>query len=381
MNQRFLRVCTEKFVTPSFVLAFLAVLLLTLPASAQRLRFDPSGWQTNWDKHSIDLGELMSGGVPRDGIPPIDAPRFVSLAAAAEWLAPQEPVIALIVEGEARAYPLQILTWHEIVNDEVGGLPVAVTFCPLCYSALAFERRFGGTTYDFGVSGLLRHSDLVMYDRQTESLWQQLSGEAIVGDQTGTTLTQVPAQIVSFEQFRHAFPEGDVLSRETGHSRPYGQNPYLGYDDIDKKPFAFRGPLDDRLPPMEKVITVSFRNRHKAYPYSKTREERVIHDEVGRQPLVIFHGSGAVSALDAEQIRDAREVGSTGVFDPRLGDRTLRFTYQEGAFVDEQTGSTWDILGRATAGPLAGQQLTRLNHGDYFAFAWFAFRPETKVYR
>ncbi len=201
----------------------------------------PSGWETDWENRSVDLSEIMSGGVPRDGIPSIDAPRFVSIDAAADWLGDREPVIMLQTGASARAYPLQIMTYHEIVNDELGGVPVVVTFCPLCYSAIAYRRTVGKKVYEFGVSGMLRHSDLIMYDRQTESLWQQIDGEAIVGDLTGTMLEPLPAQIVSFAQFAARFPAGSVLSRETGHARNYGTNPYRGYDDIDERPFLFRG--------------------------------------------------------------------------------------------------------------------------------------------
>jgi hypothetical protein len=337
------------------------------------------GFQTNTAKRSIDLDELQAGGPPKDGIPAIDDPGFVSVAAAESWLAPQEPVIALVLEGRTRAYPLQILTWHEIVNDVVGGVPVAVTFCPLCYSAIVYHRTLGGTTYTFGVSGLLRYSDLVMYDRQTETLWQQFNGEAIVGDLMGATLTTLPAQIIAFQQFAAAYPAGEVLSRDTGYERSYGINPYKGYDNVDNRPFLFEGPADDRLLPMEKVVAVSHNGVHKAYPYAVTRKEHVVHDTVAGTPIVVFHAEGAVSALDATAIAASREVGATGVFDARVQGTVLRFRYEQGVFVDERTGSVWDITGQAVEGPLAGMRLQRLVHGDYFAFAWFAFRPETQV--
>jgi hypothetical protein len=140
------------------------------------LRAITADWNTNWHRHTVDYAEIISGGPPRDGIPSIDAPLFSTPADAAEWLAGNEPVIAVALAGVARAYPLQILTWHEIVNDTLGGVPVLVTFCPLCNSALVFDRRLDGEVYEFGTSGLLRHSDLIMYDRTSESLWQQLTG-------------------------------------------------------------------------------------------------------------------------------------------------------------------------------------------------------------
>jgi hypothetical protein len=188
--------------------------------------FNRTGWKTDFSKHTVPLSEIQSGGPPRDGIPPIDRPAFVDSAVASEWLADNEPVVVYEENGDARAYPLQILIWHEIVNDTVGGRPVTVTFCPLCNTAIAFDRRLDGVTYDFGTTGNLRRSDLVMWDRQTESWWQQITGEAIVGALAGARLTPVPAAIQSFAAFRAAFPNGRVLSRETGVRRDYGRHRY-----------------------------------------------------------------------------------------------------------------------------------------------------------
>ena len=339
------------------------------------------GWRTNTAKRSIDLSELISGGPPKDGIPAIDRPNFIAIAEAGKWLGGNEPVIALEVEGEARAYPLQILIWHEIVNDEIGGGAVAVTFCPLCYSAIAFDRRVDGRTLSFGVSGMLRHSDMVMYDRATESWWQQFTGEAIVGDLTGTKLRQLPAQIVSFKQFIEAHPESKVLSRETGYRRDYGRNPYVGYDDASASPFLYRGKQDSRLRPMEKIVAVEVGGKFKAYPYSITRKSRVIHDQIRSQELVVFHAEGAASALDASEIGRSRDVGATGVFEPQVDGRRLQFRYENGQFVDAETGSRWNVLGQAASGEMKGKQLRRITHGDYFAFAWLAFRPDTEIFR
>ncbi len=339
------------------------------------------GWSTDISKRSIELDELMSGGPPKDGIPSINNPKFVSISDANAWLGNQEPVILVSIDGQARAYPLQILTWHEIVNDELAGRPIAVTFCPLCYAALAYDRRIDGNVHSFGVSGMLRHSDMVMYDRETESLWQQLNGEGIVGTYTGRTLEPVPAQIVSYKQFKAAHPQGDVLSKDTGHRREYGRNPYVGYDNIQDRPFLYDGPYDDRIRPMEKVITVSLNGADKAYAHQRTRKEHTVHDTIGGTEIVLFHGDGAVSALDRSKISDSKEIGTTGVFLRAVDDKTLTFSYDEGVFVDEETGTAWDVTGQAVAGPLRGKQLTPLPHGNFFAFAWFAFKPGTELYR
>jgi len=339
------------------------------------------GLKTNTAKRTIELHELVPGGPGKDGIPAIDRPAFTNPRSAQRWLRPYEPVISVVINDQSRAYPLQILIWHEIVNDTVGGIPVTVTFCPLCYSAIVFERRLDSRTYSFGVSGMLRHSDMVMYDRQTESLWQQISGEAIVGDMAGSQLKRLPAQIISFEQFRSAYKQGRVLSRDTGFKRDYEHNPYIGYDDISKTPFMYRGETDSRLKPMEKVVTVSVADSDKAYSYSITKERRVINDMIAEVPIVAFHDDGAVSALDKKLIGASRNVGSTGVFDRRIEGKQLVFHFKEGSFYDEQTKSVWDITGRAVEGPFEGKKLTRIVHGDYFAFAWLVFKPETEIFR
>ncbi|MDQ3614334.1 MAG: DUF3179 domain-containing protein, partial [Chloroflexota bacterium] len=225
-------------------------------------RFSTSGWNTDFGRHTVPLSEITSGGPPPDGIPPIDAPTFVAIDEASDWLVAHEPVIALgVLDADGtpasvgKAYPLQILIWHEIVNDLLDGVPLLVTFCPLCNTSIVFDRRLhpdepDATVYDFGTTGNLRHSDLVMWDRQTESWWQQVSGEAIVGELAGSVLTSIPSQLTSFAQFRESWPEGQVLSRATGFDRPYGDNPYPGYDDIDSSPFLFDQEADDRLPAM-----------------------------------------------------------------------------------------------------------------------------------
>jgi len=337
-------------------------------------------WQTNFDKKNIDLDELMSGGPPKDGIPAIFVPKFEVQSEADDWLDNKEPVIALEINGEAKAYPLSILIWHEIANDKIGGVSVVVSFCPLCYSAIVYDRRVNGVEPYFGVSGLLRMSDLVMYDNVTESFWQQFTGEAIVGDMVGAKLDFIAAQIISFKQFKDAYPNGIVLSKETGYERDYGRNPYVGYDDIDQSPFLYREEIDSRLPPNEKVIAIKEDGLFKAYPYSITLIEKVINDKINEKHVVVFHGDGAVSALDESSIADSKEVGSTGVFNPVVNGRTLTFKYEGGFFIDNETGTRWDITGKAVDGELKGTQLKRIKHGDYFAFAWLAFRPETEIY-
>ena len=227
------------------------------PNFEDELRVNTSGWTTDFTRHTVPLNEFMGGGPPRDGIPPIDEPTFDTVAEAGEYLEPREPVIEVELNGEARAYPLRVLVWHEIANDTIGDTPISVTFCPLCYTAIVFDRRFKGEVLDFGTSGNLRNSDLVMWDRQTETWWQQFSGEGVIGLHAGELLTQIPATIAAWEDFAARHPDGTVLSSNTGFDRPYGQQPYVGYDTIDQPPFFPVANIDDdRLPPKERVALI-----------------------------------------------------------------------------------------------------------------------------
>lgn len=356
------------------IISMVVIVALTVTAAtAQPLRTDTS-------KALVPLDEIISGGPPPDGIPPIDRPRFVTPEAAAAWLKPQEPVLALRIDGDARAYPLQILMWHEIVNDVVGGRPVAVTFCPLCNSGIVFDRKVAGTVLDFGTSGKLYKSDLVMYDRQSHSLWAQMEGRAIVGERAGTTLDMVPANTIAFEDWRAAYPAGKVLSRETDFQRRYGINPYESYDEPGLGPFLFRGKVDARRPPKERVVGVVMGQAARAYPWPVVARRVVVHDVVNDEPLVVFYQPGALSALDAGEIARSRAVGATGVFRPVVGGRTLTFDADGRLFRDRQTRSSWNLLGEAVGGSLAGQRLPPIRHVDAFWFAWAAFHPTTSIY-
>jgi hypothetical protein len=272
-----------------------------------------SGFKTDFCRHLVPLLQFQAGGPGKDGIPALDHPRFAR-ASSVDWLAFREPVIELMVGRDVRAYPLQILIWHEIANDSVGGVPVAVTFCPLCNTAIAFDRRVHGRTLSFGTTGNLRNSDLVMYDRQTESWWQQFGGEALVGHYTGMRLRQLPARIVAFRQFEREYPHGLVLTRRTGFSRPYGQNPYTGYDDVSSPPFfgAAHGG-DHRLQPKERVVFLARGGDAVAVPFSILQVKKLVRLTVGGHHLVVRWRGGVASPLDSGSIKAGRDVGATSV--------------------------------------------------------------------
>jgi hypothetical protein len=354
-----------------------------LTPDPSRLRVPTAGWKTDFTKANVDLAEFLGGGPPKDGIPSIDKPKYESIDKARAWLSDKSPVISLEVGDQARAYPLAILIWHEIANDTLGGKPVVVTFCPLCNTALVFEREFDGVVHDFGTTGNLRFSDLVMYDRQTESWWQQATGEAIVGELSGAKLTFLPAQIVSLADFASAHPNADVLSRDTGFSRDYGQNPYVGYDTVDQNPFLFDGVLDGRLPPKERVVTVGEGQEPVAFPYSELRKVGAASAGVSGDEIVVFWTPGTSSALGGPTIDDNADIGSTGVFETTIEGRRLTFARDGGEDApirDRETGSTWSVVGVATDGALKRSHLEPVVHGDHFWFAWAAFSPNTTIW-
>ncbi len=342
----------------SFVCKLSGLIALTtlfgvpVDAGLGTLLADPVRWRSEWprtdfSKHRVPFAEIKSGGPPRDGIRAIDAPRFERLIGGKPtgWsaaLGDTEPVIALSIADDARAYPLRVLIWHEIANDEVGGTPVAVTYCPLCNAALAFERAVDGRVLDFGTTGKLRNSDLVMYDRQTESWWQQFTGEAIVGAMTGHGLRLVPSRLESFDRFRQRFPEGRVLVPNDPNARNYGRNPYAGYDATGQRPFLYDGTLPDGIEPMERVVAVETApGRHEAWALALLRRSGTVQSA----DLLIQWQPGQASALDTASIRAGRDVGNV-IVQRRHGDRSIDVPY--------------DVT---------------------FAFVFHAFRPNSPIYK
>ena len=330
----------------------------------------------------VDLSQIRSGGPPPDGIPPLEDPAFEP-AGEVDWLPAAEPVLALEINGDARAYPLRIMTWHELVNGTVGGVPVTVSYCPLCNSAVAYDRRVGERILDFGTSGELFNSSLVMYDRQTESLWSHYTGTAVAGHLTGTELDLIPVQTVSFESFLSTYPQGHVLSLDTGHSRRYWENPYEFYDDPGGTPypFAFSGPFDERLDPMERVVTLRGGGEGAVIPYDLLAARRVVPFSFAGRELVALYEPGTASALDSPVIAEGRDVGATGVFVRSLGGQPLDLSASaDGGFVDAATGSVYDILGRpSNSGGTGAAALEPVEHLDTFWFAAAAFYADAEI--
>ena len=294
-------------------------------------------------------------------------------------------MIQININGDARAFPLSILMWHEIVNDTIGGEPVTVTFCPLCNSSIAFSGKHEGQLLDFGTTGWIANADLVMYDRLTETRWQQITGEGLIGKLAGTRLTFLPSSIVGWKEFADQYPDGKVLLRPTPgtlhpisgmeitHNRTYDEPPYSGYDVAGSLPLFFTGSFDSRLQPIDRVAALDFDGESVAYPFRALAVEPVVNDQVGDQEIVIFYDDGTESAFrTSTRGQNYQNSGSTTVFSRKVNGLTLNFS------VDE-AGTTWDKFGNASAGELAGAQLEPLVHGQEFWFAIATFRPGTEV--
>jgi len=297
----------------ALLLPLAAALLAPAIALAQEA---PASWRHEWpdtdfSKRSIELSEVIAGGPPRDGIPAVDDPAFAPVADTS--LPDREPVMSVAIpEERARAYPVRYLMWHEIVNDRIADVPVTVTFCPLCNSGLVFDGRLKGRTLTFGVSGKLRHSDMIMYDRQTESWWQQFTGEAIVGELTGAKLTAIPSRLASWQSFRQRHPDGLVMKEPKGTGRAYGRNPYAGYDSTSA-PFLYRGEMPPHgIPALARVVRVGDR----AWPLERLREA----GEITEAGVRLIWREGQASALDTRDIASGREVGDVEVLSAETGE-------------------------------------------------------------
>jgi hypothetical protein len=343
-----------------------------------------SAWETDFTKTTIDLNELLVGiGAldPRDLIRPIDDPRFQPVAES-DWIEDPEPGVLVDINEDVRFYPLSILTRHEIINDEIGGIPVAVTYCPLCNTALAFDRRVEGDVLRLGVSGLLRNSDLVMWDDVTQSLWQQVTGEAIVGEFAGKNLTPVASAIVRWADFRQTHPDGVALGPDQGFGRGYGTNPYEFYSSRERPYAFFRGEIDDRFPALERVVGVTIGEIDKAYPFSLISQVRVVNDQIEGQPLVVFWGaSDTADALDRAVIANGEGIGTGVAYSSIVDGQPLTFEpLNDTEFTDIETGTVWSILGRGVSGELSGEELTLLPHRNEFWFAFQAFAPAAEVW-
>ena len=351
----------------------------TAPAGDRLLAIDTPGARV---RDGFDPNRIVDV-LPPDAIRPIDEPCFDAVETAGRWLQPVSPVLQVEVNGDQRAYPLGIMTQHEIVNDVIGGVPVTVTYCPLCNSGLAFERELDGVVHSFGTSGSLFQSNLVMWDRQTSTVWSQSTGEALVGDLVPVTLERITTSLLAFDEFAELAPDGLVLSPQVDDSRDYTRNPYPGYDDRTIDFGLFEGDTDDRLDPSTRVVGVGAEDGAPvAVTLAALREARTVAVEVAEQPVVVFWAPGAASALDTGRIDDGRDVGQSAAFvvGPEDGDPGgFRAADDDPTTFVGSDGTRWNLLGEAVGGPREGARLAPAHHDDTFWFVWFAFQPTTTV--
>ena len=318
--------------------------------------------ETNGVKHLIPLDKIKGGGPPKDGIPSIDNPIFTDVPNS-NFMSDSDVVIGLEINGESKAYPLFILVWHEIVNDKVGGTPVSVTYCPLCYTNQVFERIIDGQEVEFGTSGKLYNSNLVMYDRLTDSYWSQALGTAITGELTGQQLKIIPFDVILWGDWISLHPETLVLTRDTGYTRAYSVDPYRSYYTEPRIIFPVDN-KDDRMHLKEIILGFNEGEIYKAYKQSDIESKVVINDKINEQQIVLI----------------SMYTGNARVFDRNINGQVLEFVFSDGKIIDLQTSSEWSYDGIAISGELEGVEMNRLPFNPGFWFEWVAFHPETEIY-
>lgn len=336
---------------------------ITNSADTQQLGTENSG--EGEPEPIVPLDKIVSGGPPPDGIPSIDNPKFVSIEEADKFLQDADQVVGVNINGDIRAYPLQILVWHEIVNDNVGGTAVAVTYCPLCLTNQVFNRTVNGQTVEFGTSGKLYNSNLVMYDRTSNSLWSQALGQAILGKHSGVKLDRIPFDVAFWKEWKQLYPETKVLSKDTGSTRPYGADPYGDYYTNGDLYFPVSN-KDDRLGLKDIVVGLENGGQYKAYKLQQIEDTKVINDVINGKSITLL-------SIHPAMVR---------VFDSIVNGQKLDFRYDKNStkITDKQTGSEWNLEGIGVEGPMKDKYLTRLPFDEGFWFEWVAFHPETDVY-
>ena len=307
-------------------LGFSAVLILILISTSSALALKRNGFDL--DNASIPQKEIFQGGPPKDGIPAIDRPKFLSVSQA-DFMQETDRLLGVVIEGEARAYPIKILDWHEIVNDRIGDTEFVVTYCPLCGTGMVFTSDLFDSTLNFGVSGLLYQSDVLLYDRQTESLWSQILGEAVSGELVGKKLQKLPVFHTDWKAWVAMQPESLVLSTETGFRRDYTRSPYAGYENSSRLFFAVNHQAPKDFHAKENVLGIEVDGKYKAYPFSELKKQAQsrVTDRFAGESLTIHWDEQAQSA---------------------------HVTYADGELMASLTS---------------------------FWFAWYTFHPETAVFR
>jgi hypothetical protein len=374
---------------PTFLFCIPGLLLLcsagAQPANPKHL---PYQWTTDTSTHKVDLSELTIATI-KDELPTLDYPKFIHRTDKLYNFYDHEPVIAITFSGQSKAYPLSLLTLFELSNDSLGGKQLMITYCPMCNAAIVYNRKVkkDGSEYllNFGISGLLMHNDMVMYDKETNSWWEQLMGSAIVGKMTGTDLEMMPALLISAKDYFDRFPQGEILSPEGIHllGKRHNHRPFHHLNHTDNTldtTFYLPEKVDPRLPPLERVLDIHTPDHTIIFPFHVLAEKQVVNEVSDKLHYTIFYHSETVTVLDEDKLSRSKKVGSATAFRSVQGKDTFTFTKAGDYFKDEQTGSTWDITGYCREGPAKGRQLWILPHSSHFAFAYLAFFPESIIY-
>lgn len=365
-----------RFLIVTMSIAIIAVVMITvfiLPTNVNYFSINSQNLNLelqSLNKSIVPLDQIVSGGPPPDGIPSIDDPEFVLVEDAENFMSESDLILGVNINGDVRAYPLQILVWHEIVNDIVGGNPIVVTYCPLCFTNQIFNRTItDGQTLEFGTSGKLYNSNLVMYDRNTNSLWSQAMAQSIAGELSGVKLERIPFDLVTWKDWKKIYPDSKVLSQDTGHSRPYGADPYGDYYTSPEILFPVSN-NDNRLGVKEIVIGLEGeKGISKAYRMGDIEELKVIDDKLTENSYVTLWSAFPYMVR---------------LFDPFLDGKTLltfHYDKSKNLFRDNQTGSEWNFDGKSTAGQLSGNSLMRIPFDQGFWFEWSTFHPNTEVHK
>lgn len=347
----------------------------------------PSDWHTDTSNHIVNYTELTVAA-PKDAVKTLDFPVFITRDDALYNYYDYEPVIMIHINNEARAYPLSVLTLYELANDTIDGVPIMVTYCPMCNSEVVYNREVntpsGTKQLTFGISGLLCHNDMIMFDRETESWWEQIMGNGIAGKYSGTDLEMIPAMLISVYDYFDRFPHGKILSPEymdayisTHHHRPFHN---LEHHNSLIHKYYLPEETDPRLPPLEHVLDVHIENHDRIYPFHALAQQPVVNEIFGDIHIVIFYHGEMVSTLDKDDLSKSKHVGSATAFESRLNGVNYTFQKTGNYFTDDQTHSIWDITGYCKEGVLQGQQLWMLPQSNHFAFAYLAFFPDVEIF-
>lgn len=348
----------------------------------------PYQWKTDTSNHTVALSDLTLA-TAKNSLPTLDYPKFIHKNDKGYNFYEHEPVICISFNGRSKAYPLSLLTMYELSNDSLGGEELMITYCPMCNAAMVFNRRVKtkekSYLLDFSISGILMHNDMVMYDRQTETWWEQLMGEAIVGELAGTELKMMRALIISAKDYFDRFPDGLILSPSDLKTitKRHNHKPFYHMDhdkrNIDSS-YYLPEKVDPRLPPLERVLDIHVEGHTKIYPFEEIAKKQVINDVFDNMNFVIFYHGETVSVLDEDKLSKSKKTGSATAFRSNLDGVNYTFHKSGNYFADDQTGSIWDITGYCREGSLKGKQLWILPHSNHFAFAYLAFFPDAEIY-